>query len=478
MVRREVSLLRAASAIGVQLDADFASVDVSDVVVDSRQAHPGAIFVCVPGEVTDGHLFAGDAVRRGAVAVVVERPLDLDVCQIVVPDARSVVGPLATAVWDHPEQALTLIGVTGTNGKTSVVTLLEQFGAALNRPIRSFGTLTGGRTTPEACDTVRALAQARTDGIDVVAMEVSSHALALDRVRGLEFNVAVFTNLGRDHLDFHADMEAYFQAKASLFTAELADRALVNVDDPYGRRLAESVSIPVTTYSLSDAANLAIDRTGSSFWWRDRQVRTAMIGEHSVSNLIAAMEICNLFGVPPSAVATAAAQVKGAPGRFELVPPSDDISVIVDYAHSPDGLEAVLAAARRIATGKVSVVFGCGGDRDQTKRPEMGRVAATLADSVIVTADNPRSEDPAAINEAILAGIPPNRIDAVVTVPDRAEAIEAAITQATHGDVVVIAGKGHETTQTFADRVVPFEDRVEAARSLRLRQHQTTEAAQ
>ena len=452
-----------------RLIGDPDGVIITDVVIDSRQIHRGCLFICVPGENVDGHDFASTAVAAGAVALIVERELDVDVPQFVVADARAIVGPASATVWDHPDQAVSVVGVTGTNGKTSIVSMLEQLGDRVGVGIRSQGTLTGQRTTPEACDIFRFLAQARADGVTAVAIEVSSHALALGRVRGIEFRLAVFTNLGRDHLDFHRDIEDYFAAKSALFTREYTDHALINTDDTYGRRLFDSVEVPSTPYAVEALDDVEIDRLGSRFSWHGLEVHCSVLGRHNVSNLLAVLETAHILGIADSTIVGAASSLRGAPGRFEMVPPADDIVVIVDYAHTPDGLEAVLGSAREVAgTGKLWVVFGCGGDRDRLKRPEMGRAAATLADRVVLTTDNPRSEDPADIVREIEAGARDGRAPSTVIL-DRFDAISYAISSADPGDVVVVAGKGHETTQTFADHVITFEDRVAAAQCLRER---------
>lgn len=443
---------------------------ISGVVIDSRQAHPGVLFAAVRGANTDGHDHAAQAVERGAVALLVERPLDLDIAQYVVDDTRRVLGSVSAAVWDHPDQAVAVMGVTGTNGKTSIVTMVQQLGDALGISVRSVGTLTGARTTPEAPDLFRQLAEAHRDGVSVLAMEVSSHALAMSRVTGVEFRLAVFTNLGHDHLDFHGDVESYFAAKAALFTTARPDHSLVNVDDAYGRRLVADIEGAVTTYSLGDIDDVRRSRDGASFRWRDQTVETSLVGEHNLSNLLAVLEAAVVGGLAPSRIAAAARHVRGAPGRFEMVPPADDILVIVDYAHTPDALAAVAKTARDLLEdgGKLWIVFGCGGDRDQAKRPAMGAVATTLADRVILTNDNPRSEDPADIVADIVAGIGADSAPYDI-VYDRAEAVDRAVLGASPGDVVLIAGKGHELTQTIGSLVTPFEDRVAAAESLRRR---------
>lgn len=433
---------------------------ISDVVIDSREVQAGTLFAAIVGATHDGHGFVNAAIQAGAAAIMAERRLDVDVPQLIVEDSRLAAGPVAAAVWGHPDRELLLVGVTGTNGKTSVVVILEQLLNACGVPAESIGTLTGVRTTPEAPALFRSLADARTRGIKAIAMEVSSHALVQHRVRGARFRVAAFTMLGRDHLDYHGTQEAYFAAKAELFTPEYADRAVVNVDDVHGRLLVHAAQIPTLAVSIDDVADLATTGFGTTFVWRGNRVTLGSVGRHSVQNTLVAAECSVALGLDPAAVAQALGSVRFAPGRFELVRPSSgehsDVTVVVDYAHTPDALESVLIAARELAGDRsLSVVFGCGGDRDRAKRPEMGRAAERIADRVLVTNDNPRSEDPEAILAEILAGMQ--------TTPDveldRDVAIDRSISTASPGDVIVIAGKGHETTQTFSDRVVPFDDR-------------------
>jgi UDP-N-acetylmuramoyl-L-alanyl-D-glutamate--2,6-diaminopimelate ligase len=334
------------------------------------------------------------------------------------------------------------------------------------------GTLSGPRTTPEAPDLQRWLAARRDEGTEVVAMEVSSHALALHRVDGTHFAAAVFTNLSRDHLDFHETMESYFEAKARLFSPELSARAVVNLDDPSGRLLRDSATIETATYSLDDVDDLHVGRRGSTFGWRGQRVSLPMGGRFNVANALAAAETAVLvLGVDPETVARGLGRPPIIPGRFELVDEGQPFTVIVDYAHTPDGLDRLLEAAGEMAgRGRVHVVFGCGGDRDATKRPAMGAVAATRADAVVLTADNSRSEDTAAIIDAVQRGlrqVPDPRARDVVVEPDRRAAITRALAGAAPDDVVVLAGKGHETTQTIGDAVLPFDDREVAREVLR-----------
>ena len=370
-------------------------VDVLDVVQDSRAVTAGSLFCCITGAHSDGHDHAPAAVSAGAVALLVERPLDLPVPQLVVPDTRTAVAPAAAAVFGHPSRSLTVIGVTGTNGKTTTTHLLRNVLEAAGLRTEVLGTLSGARTTPEASDLQRQLAIWRDDGVQAVAMEVSSHALELHRVDAMRFRVAVFTNLSRDHLDFHGSTEAYFSAKARLFEPDLSDRAVVNLDSPYGRLLADTVSIPVDGFELAEAEDLVLTAAGSTFTWRGRRVQLSLGGAFNVSNAIAAAHAAAAVGVDDEDVVGGLSRPLVVSGRFEQVRAGQPFAVIVDYAHTPDGLDQLLMAADDLVgpgpdgeRGRVVVVFGCGGDRDATKRPAMGEVAARRADRVVVTADN------------------------------------------------------------------------------------------
>jgi UDP-N-acetylmuramoyl-L-alanyl-D-glutamate--2,6-diaminopimelate ligase len=434
-----------------------ASVDVTGVTHDSRQVGPGSLFCCVPGRVTDGHDHAPGAVAAGAVALLCERPLDLPVAQVVVADARATMGPVAAAFHGHPSASMDVVGVTGTNGKTTTTFLLQAILEAAGRPTGVIGTLSGARTTPEAPELQARLAELRDEGRRAVAMEVSSHALALDRVAGTRFRVAVFTNLSRDHLDFHETMEDYFAAKARLFEPRYADVAVVNADDPRGRLLADAASVPTRTYSLHDVEGLELGATTSTGTWRGHRLVVPLGGSFNVANALAALGAAVELGVDEATAVAGLAGAAQVPGRFEVVTTDQPFQVVVDYAHTPDGVEQVLKAARAVAAGRVLVVLGAGGDRDWDKRPMMGEAAARHADVVVVTSDNPRSEDPEVIAAAVAAGAAGHR-DVRVEL-DRRAAIELAVHDARPGDVVVVAGKGHETTQTIGDRVLPFDDR-------------------
>jgi UDP-N-acetylmuramoyl-L-alanyl-D-glutamate--2,6-diaminopimelate ligase len=421
----------------------------------------GALFCCVRGALADGHDFAAGAVDAGAVALLCERELPLSVAQAVVGDTRQAMGPVAATFHGDPSRALDVVGVTGTNGKTTTSHLLQSILEHAGRRAAVIGTLTGARTTPESTDLQTQLAALRDEGITAVAMEVSSHALAQHRVDGTWFRVAAFTNLSRDHLDFHHTMEDYFAAKASLFTPDRCALAVVNVDDPWGRRLADQLTIPWRPYSLDLVDDVEVHGDWSRCTWEGVEVRVPFGGRFNLLNALAAAVAAEALGLSPTTIAAGLAAAAPVAGRFEAVDAGQPFHVFVDYAHTPDGLEQVLLAAREIAgRGRVLVVFGSGGDRDPTKRGPMGEVAARMADQVVVTSDNPRSEAPSAIIDAVLEGIPDQTH--VIVEPDRRAAIDTAIGAARDGDVVIIAGKGHETTQTTGDVVVPFDDRVVA----------------
>ncbi len=456
----------AAAALAGATVAGDPSVEVTAVVADCAEAVPGALFCAIPGARADGHRFAAGAVGAGAVAVLVERPLDLDVAQVVVPSSRAAIGPLAAAFHGVPSAELSMVGVTGTNGKTTTTHLVHAILERAGRSTGVIGTLTGARTTPEAPELQSRLATMVHEGRVAVAMEVSSHALAMRGVDGTRFAVAVFTNLSRDHLDFHPTMEDYFQQKARLFNPTFAAHAAVNLDDPRGRLLRDAATVPTTGYGLDDATGLRLSPTGSRFRWRGYDVALPLAGRFNVQNALAAATAAALIGVDETTVAEGVSGAAPVPGRFELVDAGQDFTVVVDYAHTPDGLEQLLEAARGLTepAGRVLVVFGAGGDRDASKRPAMGLAAVEGAERVVVTSDNPRSEDPGAIIDAVTSAIAPH--PALVVEPDRRGAIATALAEARAGDIVLVAGKGHETTQTVGTAVVDFDDRLVAREEL------------
>ena len=455
-------------------------VEISGLAYSTAQAGPGSLFFCVPGFRTDGHDFAPDAIERGAVALVVERPLDLGVPEVIVEDARAAMGPAAVRFYGDPTANLDVVGVTGTNGKTTTAFLVRHLLEADGRACGLLGTVkrvVAGReeeverTTPEAID-LQATFRAMLDGGDrACAMEVSSHALELGRVDGIHFACRVFTNLTQDHLDFHHTMEAYFAAKRRLF--ETPGAAVVNVDDEYGRRLA--AELDSTTFAIDRdadyrALDVEFDLMGSRFRCLtpdgELHVSSPLPGLFNVQNVLAAVAAAHSLGVPGETIAAALPLFGRVPGRFEPVDEGQDFGVLVDYAHTPEALENVLRAARPLTEGRLHVVFGAGGDRDRGKRPLMGAIAAREADVAIVTSDNPRSEDPDVIIAEIVAGID-DRAGVEVDV-DRRAAIRRAIELAEPGDVLVIAGKGHEQGQEFAGgRKEPFDDVAVARAALR-----------
>jgi UDP-N-acetylmuramoyl-L-alanyl-D-glutamate--2,6-diaminopimelate ligase len=453
--------------LGLAVPAGVAAVRVADVEHDSRSVGPGMLFCCVPGVNTDGHDHAPDAVRAGAVAVLAERALGLDVPELIVPSVRAAMGPAASLVHGDPSRSLAVVGVTGTNGKTTTVRLIAGIMAEFGARAREIGTLTGVRTTPEAPELQRLLGHARHDGEQLVAMEVSSHALDQGRVDGTKFRVVGFTNLGVDHLDHHGTIEDYFRAKQRLFTADFADLAIIDTRGPYGARLADEADLPVVRITEDHFREAVAGTRRSRFPWREQMVELPLGGIFNVANAVLAAEIVHGLGHAPEAIATALAAAPAVPGRFETIDEGQPFTVIVDYAHTPDGIEVVLSAARAVTERSLVVVFGAGGDRDTTKRPQMGEVARRLADRVVVTSDNPRGESPDAIISGIVSGMPrpPDLIE-----PDRRAAIRHAIAGARKGDVVLIAGKGHESTQTIGSAVVDFDDRDVVRDELRRRE--------
>jgi UDP-N-acetylmuramoyl-L-alanyl-D-glutamate--2,6-diaminopimelate ligase len=445
---------------------DSGAVDITAVVHHTRAVGDGALFCCVPGATIDGHDLAAEAAAAGATALLVEHRVASDLPQVVAGSVRGALGPVAAAFWGHPSDDLVVVGVTGTSGKTTTTHLLGAVLEAHGWPTTVLGTLSGPRTTPEAPELQARLAAERDAGRRAVSMEVSSHALAMGRVRGTRFAVAVFTNLSHDHLDFHGDLDAYFEAKAALFTPAYSAAAVVNRDDERGRELLRRSEVPTQAYGLADADELVVGATGCSFRWHDEPVTLPLGGRFNVSNALAAATTAAALGVPPATVAAGLQAAAAVPGRFEAVDEGQPFAVLVDYAHKPGALAGALEAARDAAGGaRVLVVLGAGGDRDPSKRPEMGAVAGRLADRVVLTSDNPRREDPLAIIEAIRAGLPP---EASATVePDRRAAIAQALGEARPGDVVVIAGKGHEDVQVVGERSLPFDDREVARDALR-----------
>jgi UDP-N-acetylmuramoyl-L-alanyl-D-glutamate--2,6-diaminopimelate ligase len=467
---RLADLVAAAEGVRIRTAGPDRDPDLVAVVHDTRDVVDGALFCCVRGTHVDGHDLAPAAVASGAAALLVDHALPLDVPQLVVEDVRAALGPLADAFWDHPSRHLDVLGVTGTSGKTTVTHLLATVLSAAGRPCAVIGTLSGARTTPEAPELQALLADRHRRGDAAVALEVSSHGLDQGRVGATRFAAAMFTNLSQDHLDYHGSMEAYFRAKARLFTSEYTSEAVVCVDEPWGVRLADEIAaergVAVHRYSLADATRVRLTPRGATFRWRGEDVTLALAGRFNVRNAVGAATVAAVVGLAPADIARGLSQAAPVPGRFEAVDGGQPFTVLVDYAHKPDALEQALGAARElvVGSGRLTIVFGCGGDRDRAKRPVMGEVAARLADRTIVTSDNPRSEDPQVIIDEILAGVPAGA--AVEVVPDRRAAMLRAVSAAHPGDVVVVAGKGHETTQMVAGQSIPFDDRVVAREAL------------
>ncbi len=463
---------------------------VTGITCDSRQCQPGMIFVGLPGTQVDGGDFWPQALAQGAVlALVTPRP-DLPPPVLPVREIMPACGELAAAFYGYPRHALQMAGVTGTNGKTTTTHLLEFLLQNILGNTALLGTLynrwpgycqTASHTTPLAVDLQRDLAQAVQAGCQFAVMEVSSHALAQGRVAGCQYDVSIFTNLTQDHLDFHGTMADYFRAKALLFAPNLLrGRAIVNADDPYGQRLIQALNqrdTPLWRYSaVGQPADIGVRQvqyaaqgiTAEVFTpWGTAAFRIPLMGQFNLSNTLAAVAAALHFGVELAQMAEVLPQFPGVPGRMERVQisPEQEITVVVDYAHTPDGLENCLRALRPFVAGRLICVFGCGGDRDRSKRPLMGKIAADLADVVVVTSDNPRTEDPQQIIRDIVAGMPAPPL----TLPDRAAAIQQAIQMAQPGDGVMIAGKGHEDYQILGTTKIHFDDREQAYLALQSR---------
>jgi UDP-N-acetylmuramoyl-L-alanyl-D-glutamate--2,6-diaminopimelate ligase len=483
------------------------AAEVKGLTTNSHACQPGDLFIGMPGTRVDGGEFWESAIASGAVAALIspqaarKRAGEAEgaegaegagaACVITATDMTKACAQVATAFYGYPAQQLKLVGVTGTNGKTTTTHLIEFFLTQAQLPTALMGTLytrwagfeqTAAHTTPFAPELQYQLAAARKAGMELGVMEVSSHALVQGRVMGCPFSVAVFTNLTQDHLDFHRDMEDYFAAKALLFTPEyLQGRAMINADDPYGQRLIRQINpVQMWRYSVHDptadlwTSDLSYEPAGVSGILHtpkgDVPFRSPLVGQYNLANLLAAVGAVLHLGMDLQLIASLLPQFPGVPGRMEKVQiATQDISVIVDYAHTPDSLENLLRAARPFISGKVICVFGCGGDRDRTKRPKMGQIAAQLADVVVVTSDNPRTEAPERILQDILAGIK-SPIEPVV-ICDRATAIRTAILQAQPGDGILIAGKGHEDYQILGTEKIHFDDREQARAALIERQN-------
>jgi UDP-N-acetylmuramoyl-L-alanyl-D-glutamate--2,6-diaminopimelate ligase len=469
----ELSTLLRRLPASTQVNGDTTRL-VTGIEIDSRAVTPGELFVALRGTRSDGHAFVEQAVGKGAIAVVVEAAhqpvVPAHVTVVHVPDTRRALSPLAAAFYGDPSHDLDAVGVTGTNGKTTTTRMIAAICNRANRPCGVIGTVGAefatqtwplANTTPLAPELQGLLAAMRDAGAAAVAMEVSSHALALDRVDDVRFAVGVLTNVTRDHLDFHATLESYAAAKRRLFG--MAEKCVINADDDHGARWAAELrarGVETLTYGRSAnaslvASNVVVEPGGSRFELDGRGFEVRLPGRFNVSNALAAIGTARVLGVDDAASAAGLAELERVPGRMEHVR-GGAIDVVVDYAHTPDALENALRSLRETTQGKLFVVFGCGGDRDRGKRPEMGAVAARLADRVIVTSDNPRSEDPGTIAADIVAGS--GTQSTVVVELDRRRAIERAVSEARAGDVVLVAGKGHEAYQLVGERVLDFDD--------------------
>ncbi|MEI8126486.1 MAG: UDP-N-acetylmuramoyl-L-alanyl-D-glutamate--2,6-diaminopimelate ligase [Actinomycetota bacterium] len=449
--------------MGEELRGAVGDIEVARVDSNSRDCREGSLFFALPGRSTSGDKYIAEALEAGAVAVVTSAEVGNTCPSLLVAtaDMHATLVRASAAIVAHPERSTRLVGVTGTNGKTSVTTIVAGLWRAIGGESAVIGTLTHERTTPPPPELFRELAvvrdRAQSDEQPLVALEVSSHALDQGRVDGLQFEVAVFTNLSHDHSDYHLTTEAYFAAKASLFTPERCQRAVIWTDDPFGARLASMCRVPLVPVGSALASDVRCEIGSTTFTWRGLRVESQFSGGFNVDNSLLALETVVAVGVSADAAAAALRQVQPVPGRCEVVSRKGP-TVIVDYAHTPDGLERILSDLRALRPGaKIIVVFGCGGDRDREKRPMMGAVATRFADITVITSDNPRHENPESIIDQIIAGVTPNSLWSRAS--DRRVAIAEALKMAGPNDVVVVAGKGHETTQIVGDDVINFDDR-------------------
>ncbi|MFS0861389.1 UDP-N-acetylmuramoyl-L-alanyl-D-glutamate--2,6-diaminopimelate ligase [Fredinandcohnia sp. 179-A 10B2 NHS] len=462
---------------------------ITSLEMDSREVKQGSLFFCVKGNTFDGHAFSKQAVDNGAAAIIAERNLDVTIPVIIVRDSRRVMAILADAFFNHPTQKLHLIGVTGTNGKTSITHIIEQIFQSVGRKTGLIGTMytkIGNRridmvnTTPESLLLQRSFKQMVDEQVETAVMEVSSHALDLGRVHGCDFDIAVFSNLTQDHLDYHQSMHEYRRVKGLLF-ASLGNRfehkrpkfAVLNADDKASREYLKSTAATIITYGINQtsdimARNIEMNSAGTAFDLETPvgkyKITMNLVGLFSVYNVLAAIAVCVVSGIPLQSIVNAVERVKGVPGRFELVNQGQNYTVIVDYAHTPDSLENVLNTVKQFSQGKILLVVGCGGDRDRSKRPIMAQIATKYADIPIFTSDNPRLENPIQILEDMENGV---KGESFFTIPDREKAIKYAISKAVKGDIIIIAGKGHESYQIIGNQTYEFDDRLVAARAIK-----------
>ena len=444
--------------IGFQDQKYSRDPEILRIVHDSRLVQQGDLFCCIPGLLYDGHEFALDAVKAGAAAVVAEKPLNIEVPLIETTSSRKSLALLSSFHAGNPSRDLEVVGVTGTNGKTSVVHLLQQILRHAGHEVESSGTLTGERTTPEAPDLQNRLSQWRDRGVDSAVMEVSSHALSQHRVDGTEFSAVAFTNLSRDHLDYHESMEEYFKAKERLFEQSFSSKAVVVVGQEAGDRIANT-----SQKNGLEVVEVNVDNASSMGSWHGQSLKIPFEAEFMAVNTLVAAELALLLNVPPSKIASGVSQLQAVPGRFEILKGESSPAIVIDYAHTPEALKATLKSARALKEkGRVLVVFGCGGGRDQGKRPLMGQMADVGADFSVVTSDNPRGESPMSIIDEIVSGMSTGNH---IVEEDRKEAIKIALMNSQPEDVIVVAGKGHETTQEIAGELFDFDDK-EISKSL------------
>ncbi len=463
--------------------------EVKGISYDSRRVNPGDIFVCIKGSVTNGHLYAKEALSRGSIGLITEKWLNIPDCiQIQVKDSREALAKMSAAFYDYPSRKITILGVTGTNGKTTTTFLLESIFLTQGRKTGLIGTVESRiksekllveRTTPQSLDLQRIFNQMVRSGVEVVVMEVSSHAIDQKRINHTQFDALIFTNLSQDHLDYHKTFENYFEIKRSLFEKFPIALGVINVDDFYGRKIFNSISSKKVSYGIENKADfqakkIILNEKGSKFCLvsptEEIEIHLKIKGLFNVYNALAAAATASLLGIPLEVIKEGLGRLKVVPGRFEFIQAGQDFLVVVDYAHTPDSLKKVIETSHQIAGGRVITVFGCGGDRDRTKRPLMGKISAEKSNFTIITSDNPRSEDPLAIMKEIEAGLKEFSPKVpYLMIPNRKEAIFKAIFMAESGDLVLIAGKGHENYQIFSDKVIHFDDREVAQQAIRER---------
>lgn len=462
-------------------NSSIPDIEVNGIAYDSRKVKRGDVFVCIKGYQTDGHRYVSSALQNGASAILACDTVEADVPVLYTRDTRMALALMSKTYFGNPLRNIGLIGVTGTNGKTTVTYLIKEILEKQGKKVGLIGTnknmigdkiLPTERTTPESYELYKLFADMAADGADYVVMEVSSHALELNRVGGCEFLLAVFTNLTQDHLDFHGDMESYFKAKCRLFS--MCKAAVINTDDTYGARIASLCKVPVRTYALERGADMRAERVcvsakGVAYTIEENgkfvDVKLPIPGKFSVYNSLAAICAAECVGTAAETGAKILSGVSGVKGRAEVVPTNTDYTVMIDYAHTPDGLENIISTVNEFKTARVITVFGCGGDRDKTKRPLMGRTAGELSDFVIVTSDNPRTENPSAIIDDIMPGILDSGCE-YARIENREEAIRYALNTAKKGDVILLAGKGHETYQILNEGTIHFDEREIVAKLL------------